>query len=296
MNHLSKGTQLIAGLADDQRVIRILSEKWIGYTRAKEILKKMEELLVHPPTHRMPNMLLVAPTNNGKTILLHKFFEAHKPVITHDTTHLNIPVVYVQAPPKPDEKMFYINILEALNAPHKVTDKSLQLYKQVTHVLRKVQNKILIIDEIHHILAGSYVNQRAFLNVIKYLANDLQIVIIGSGVRDALSAINTDKQLANRFEPAILPRWKMDEEYLRLLTSFEALLPLKKPSNLMEDRIAMKILSMSEGTIGEISTILKKSAIQAIATKKECIALDILNKIAYVAPSQRQRQYESGMT
>lgn len=86
--------------------------------------------------------------------------------------------------------MFYINILEALNAPHRVTDKSLQLYKQVTHVLRKVQNKVLIIDEIHHILAGSYVNQRAFLNVIKYLANDLQIVIIGSGVRDALSAIN----------------------------------------------------------------------------------------------------------
>lgn len=60
----------------------------------------------------------------------------------------------------------------------------------------------------------------------------------------------------------------MGEEYLRLLTSFEALLPLKKPSNLVEDRIAMKILSLSEGTIGEISTILKKSAIQAIATKK----------------------------
>ena len=55
---------------------------------------------------------------------------------------------------------------------------------------------------------------------------------------------------------------------MRLLTSFEALLPLKKPSNLVEDRIAMKILSLSEGTIGEISTILKKSAIQAIATKK----------------------------
>lgn len=295
MNHLSKGTQLIALLSDEERINRILSEKWIGYTRAKETLKKMEELLIHPKTHRMPNMLLVAPTNNGKTILLSKFFDTHKPIITEATTHLSIPVVYVQAPPKPEEKMFYINILQALNAPHRVTDKVLQLYQQVMHVLRKVEVKILIIDEIHHILAGPYIQQRVFLNVIKCLANELQIVIVGAGIKDALSAVNTDKQLANRFEPAILPRWKMDEEYMRLLTSFEALLPLKNASNLAHESIALKILSMSEGTIGEISTILKKASVYAIRNKKECIDLQTLAKIEYVPPSNRQRQYESDL-
>lgn len=119
-----------------------------------------------------------------------------------------------------------MNILEALGAPFSIREKAPRLYQMVSSVLRKVENKILIIDEIHHILAGAYLNQRIFLNVIKYLANDLQIVIIGAGIRDAFSAINTDKQLANRFEPAILPRWKMDDEYLRLLMSFEAMLRL----------------------------------------------------------------------
>lgn len=295
MNHLTKETQLIALCGDAERVKRVLSEKWIGYTRAKEILNTMEDLLLHPQTYRMPNLLLVAPTNNGKTILLQKFFETHRPVITAASGELKIPVVYVQAPPKPDERMFYVNILEVLNAPYNLREKSLRLYQQVASILRKVENKILIIDEIQHILAGSYVSQRVFLNVIKYLANDLQIVIVGSGIRDALSAINTDKQLANRFEPALLPKWKMDDEYLRLLTSFEALLPLRKPSNLAEDSIALKVLSLSGGTIGEIATILKKAATQAIKTKKECIDLQLLGKIDYVPPSNRQRQYENLM-
>jgi Bacterial TniB protein len=293
MNHLSKEIELIAASGTDERINRILSEKWIGYTRAREIHQKMGYLLIHPKTHRMPNMLLVAPTNNGKTILLQRFFDVHRPVITPETEQIKIPVLYIQAPFKPDEKMFYINILEALNAPYNIREKGLRLYQQVVSILKKVETKILIIDEIHHVLAGGYITQRVFLNMIKYLANDLQIVIIASGIRDALSAINTDKQLANRFEPALLPRWKMDEEYLRLLSSFEAILPLRKPSNLTEEAIAMKILSMSGGTIGEISTILKKAAIQAITSNKECIDLHLLGKTDYVAPAGRQRQYES---
>lgn len=293
MKHLSKEIAQIATLEDSERINRILNYKWIGYTRAREIHQKMEYLLIHPKIHRMPNMLLVASTNNGKTILLQRFFDAHKPVITPATEELTIPVLYVQAPFKPDERMFFINILEALHAPYNVREKSLRLYQQVVSILKKVETKILIIDEIHHILAGGYITQRVFLNMIKFLANDLQIIIIASGIRDALSAINTDKQLASRFEPALLPMWKMDEEYLRLLTSFEAILPLRKPSNLTQEDLAMKILSLSGGTIGEISTILKKAAVLAVTSKKESIDLALLGKIDYVAPAGRQRQYES---
>jgi Bacterial TniB protein len=293
MNHLNKEIAQIAALDDTERINRILSYKWIGYTRAREIHQTMEYLLIHPKIHRMPNMLLVAATNNGKTILLQRFFDAHKPVITPAIEKISVPVLYVQAPFKPDERMFFINILEALHAPYNVREKALRLYQQVANILKKVETKILIIDEIHHVLAGGHITQRVFLNMIKYLANDLQIVIIASGIRDALSAINTDKQLANRFKPALLPTWKMDEEYLRLLTSFEAILPLRKPSNLTQEDLAMKILSLSGGTIGEISTILKDAAVHAVTSKKECIDLAVLGKIDYVAPAGRQRQYES---
>jgi hypothetical protein len=52
---------------------------------------------------------------------------------------------------------------------------------------------------------------------------------------------------------------------------------------------------MSEGTIGEIAAILKKCTIHAIAKRKEFIDLGVLAEIQYIAPSQRQRKYESWM-
>jgi len=290
MTHLIKPKQ--QDNEKQERINHILTERWIGYPRAMGILQTMEDLMAHPKTYRMPSMLLVAPTNNGKTILLHRFFDTYKPVLTPDTPNVIIPILYIQAPHTPNEKAFYCNILNALNAPFHRFSTAAQLHTQVIRILAKVETHILIIDEVHHILAGSYLSQRAFLNLIKFISNELQMVIIGAGIRDAYSAINTDKQLANRFEPAVLPTWKLDADYYRLLKSYELMLPLNERSKLTDEEVAIKILSMSEGTIGEISTILKKAAVNAIRTGKEKIDLASLNEIMYVSPAKRQRQYE----
>lgn len=294
MKHLSREIATIAKLDDDARIKRILSYKWIGYTKALRVLNKMEFLLIHPKIHRMPNLLLHANTANGKTILLQRFFNKYHPNKYSTGDRKKMPVVYTQAPYKPDERMFYIGLLNKLEAPYNVKERDLvRLHQQVVNILKTVETKILIIDEIHHVLAGTLLIQRVFLNMIKFLANELQIVIIVSGTRDALSAINADKQLANRFEPVSLPLWKMGEEYLRLLTSFEAILPLRKPSNLTQEDIALKILSLSGGTIGEISQIIRNAAVEAILSKKEHIDLAILSHIDYAPPEGRQREYES---
>lgn len=149
---------------------------------------------------------------------------------------------------------------------------------------------MIIIDEIHNILAGNLSKQRTFLNVIKYLANELQIVIVAVGIKEALNAINTDPQISNRFIPEYLPKWNYTEEYLRLLMSFERLIPLKHQSTLVNEQISKKILELSEGTIGEISNVISKAAIEAIISKKEKIDIEILKNIDYVKPSERRRQ------
>jgi hypothetical protein len=48
----------------------------------------------------------------------------------------------------------------------------------------------------------------------------------------------------------------MGEDYLRQLASFEVALPLEHRSGLVESALALKILSLSEDTIGEISALL----------------------------------------
>jgi hypothetical protein len=90
----------------------------------------------------------------------------------------------------------------------------------VLRLLATVEVKLLIIDEAQHVLAGPLLRQRQFLNVIKHLGNKLQLPIVAAGTQDALNAIQTDPQLAHRFEPAVLRRWTMGEDYLRLLASF----------------------------------------------------------------------------
>lgn len=130
------------------------------------------------------------------------------------------------------------------------------------------------------------------MNVIKYMGSELQIPIVGVGTKDAYRAIQTDSQLANRFEPAVLPRWEMDKNFLRLLMSFERMLPLKQPSNLHEISLATRLYSMSEGYIGKLSRLLTQAAVTAIQQKTECINEPILQSFNWISPSQRKRQLD----
>ena len=72
---------------------------------------------------------------------------------------------------------------------------------------------MIVIDEIHNILAGPKKMQLEFLNVLRFLGNSLQIPLVCVGTKDAYLAIRNDAQLENRFEPFILPVWKNDIPY-----------------------------------------------------------------------------------
>lgn len=290
MQHLHPKTEeLVNTCTNEQRINLLKKPKWIGYTGAKKVHKKLEELRDYPTSLRMPNLLLVGDSNNGKTALLHKFTELNASFIKEETQELFLPVLMIQAPPEPDEKRFYNNILENLHSPYKVSEKAELRQQRVIHLLRKLEVKMLIIDEIHHMLAGTMAKQRSFLNVLKYLSNELKISLVCAGTREAFHAIQTDSQLANRFEPKVLSKWQNDEEYLRLLASFERILPLKKPSFLIEPSLSTTILSKSEGLLGEISKILELGASLAIESGIESITKNILDNIEYTSPGDRKK-------
>ncbi len=272
-----------------ERIETIESGRWIRYSRAEQILKRLEELLRAPRSHRMPNLLLVGETNNGKTAIINRFAKRHPPAANIDGDASCVPVLIVEAPVVPDEARFYSRILDSLFVPFKPSARADQKEFQVLRILPQLGVRMLIIDEIHHVLAGTMLRQRQFLNVIKSLGNQLQVPLVGVGTRDAFNAIHTDPQLANRFEPAVLPKWKDDDEFLRLLSSFEQALPLQHHSGLIKRSMALKILSLSEGTIGEISTLLTRAALHAIETGTERITVTALERCGYTRPSDRKK-------
>ena len=242
-------------LTDEERIHRIRQARWIGYTRAKELLEKMEDLLSHPRVQRMPNLLIVGETNNGKSVLAKRFQYLHPASDNAAGDGVIVPVLLIQAPPVPEELRFYHSILQALACPYRPGDSAARKLPLVLTILRNAGLRMLIIDELHHILAGPISRQRQMLNVVKYIGNELQVPIVGVGTRDAIRAIQTDPQLANRFEPAALSNWTLDRDYLKLLASFERALPLREPSRLWEAPLTARLLAMSEGTIGELSSL-----------------------------------------
>jgi hypothetical protein len=288
--HLTPKAREQLTLSDEARIAYIRGERWIGYSRASDVLKKLEDLLRHPKTHRMPNMVLVGETNNGKTMIVNEFKLRHPPSDNRTLDAVTVPILIVQAPSNPTETRFYGEILRALYAPMRQSSNAEQRLLQVLTLFKAIGLKILVIDEIHHIIAGSLQRQRIFLQTIKYLGNELQIPIVGVGTSDAFHALQSDPQLANRFEPVILPRWGLDEEFLRLLASFETLLPLREPSGLVDPALAALVLGKSEGTIGEIATLLTRAAVLAIESQKERIDAKLFEKVDYVTPSQRKRR------
>jgi hypothetical protein len=73
------------------------------------------------------------------------------------------------------------------------------------------------------------------------------------------------------------------------------MLPLKKPSQLHEKSISTVLLRMCEGYIGELSSILTRSAIKAIETEQEQITIELLKSIDWIAPNDRKHALD-GMT
>jgi hypothetical protein len=273
----------------DDRIKWIRNPRWIGYPRAQELLAKLEDLVHHPRQARMPNMLLIGNSNNGKTRLIQTFAQRHPVEENVGGEHIIANVLYTQAPPAPSEAGFYAEILNALF--EKIPTSSVEARRaRVIQVLRGIKLKVLVIDELHNILAGATVKQQHFLNVIKYIGNELQISIVGCGTGDLLRAVSIDPQIQNRFTPELLPRWQMGKEFRMLLKSFELTLPLRQPSLLHETGLASKILAMAEGTIGEISNLLNMAATYAIRYEIERITQDVLNDCGYVAPSDRTQK------
>ena len=283
-NHLASECQNEARLGTSERVTAILTERWINYPRAAFALQRLEHLLEHPPRDRMPCLLLFGATGMGKTKILRKFTRDHPALLNARTGIKGIPRVVMQMPPDPDEKAFYLQLLGSLNAPSRYTHTVYQLRQIVTDLLSFTQTRMIIIDEVHTLLASTYRQQRILLNTLRFIANELRITLICAGTADAKRALLTDQQLADRFEAVELPPWRNDNDFRRLLASFEALLPLRKRSDLSTPEIRQEILRRTEGITVRIVRLLEHLAIHSVRSGSEAITLECFALLDSQAP------------
>ena len=274
--HLHPTYRPYALLPNDERIQWIRHDRWIGYERADRILARLADLLTYPPRDRMPALLIFGATGMGKTRIVQKFLRDHRSSFDEGTGVTRLPVAYVQMPPVPAEREFYEELLVGMQTVVPVGLSASTLRQRVRVLARQLDVRMLVIDEIHAMLAGTFREQRIFLNALRYLANDLRIPLVCAGTHEAKQALMTDQQLADRFEARELAAWRDDATSQQLLSSFAAILPLRQASDLHAPTIQKRILSLSDGVMIRICRLLEAAAIEALATGRERIDLDLL--------------------
>jgi hypothetical protein len=136
--------------------------------------------------------------------------------------------------------------------------------------MRAIGVQVLVIDEVHNILAGSYREQRVVLNTLRFLSNELKLSLVCFGVAEAREAISGDVQLARRFDEFVLKRWSANAEFEVLVTSILRNLPLREPS-VLTARTLRRILQVTEGLTARVFRLFNELAVEAIESGRERI-------------------------
>jgi hypothetical protein len=290
---LHPAVKALLGAADRDRIAFIRKSKWIGYEAADTLLAELEELFDHPTCSRMPNMLMISDTNNGKTEILNAFLRKHPFVNDENAEVLCAPVIYIQAPPEPREERLYKAILNAIGALSPESANASRRLNQILTILPQVSCRMLIIDEIHDLLGGSTNQHHQMLKAVKHLSNALKIPIVGAGIDVAFNVFQSEAQLSNRFTVRVLPKWSRTMKgvgpFEQLLATLETLLPLRKASNLASDSIAGHLRLESEGLLGELVRLVSDASVKAIKSGSEKITLSLLQELPFVGPSGRRK-------
>lgn len=206
-SHLLSEHRALAVLPNEERIQWIQAERWISHPDAELALETMDDLLTYPQRNRMPCLLIHGRTGMGKTMILRKFCRDHPKVVDRRVGLTQTPVVLMQLPPEPVEIPFYEELLGAMGLPLVGEVSRTRGRRMAREALKIIGARVLVIDEIHALLVGGERQQRVFLNVIRLLANDLEMPLVCAGTPEARRALLTDNGLADRFESVELSRW-----------------------------------------------------------------------------------------
>ncbi|MER9032722.1 TniB family NTP-binding protein [Mesorhizobium sp. M0674] len=269
--HLTQAAKDLLGEPDIVRVRAIQPRRWIFYPRAKQALDRLNLLVDHPRGTRMPSVAIYGDSGMGKRMIMEKFCDSNPSRFDPTTGVQAMPVVAIEMTGKPaGERRLYAEILATLGAPQAPRADIVQMEQAALQLMKTVGVQVLVIDEVHNILAGSYREQRLVLNTMRFLSNRLQISLVCFGVIEAREATSGDVQRARRFGELTLNRWAANEQFEALVSSILRNMPLRRPT-VLTPKSLRRILQISGGIIANIFHAITTLAAESIESGIEHI-------------------------
>ena len=270
LSHLLPAARAVALRPDGERINWIRSEHWIEHPTARNLLTELQTYVEQPARGRMRNVLLYAPSGMGKSQTL-KQLELHYQARNRALGMRTPSSLYVLMPRTPKTRDFLVEINDRLGAPVSSLRRESALRDDTIRLLQECDVRALLIDEINSILAASPLQQRAFLQLLRFLSNKLGVTLICAGTPEAKHALMGDPQLRSRFTDIELERWHDGEGLRTFLALLVQSLPLRRPSPVDSPSIRKFVVERSAGLTTNICEAFERAAIAEIRSGREML-------------------------
>lgn len=255
---------------DDQRILFARADKWVNYPRAVAVLERMDELVKWPRNSRMPSLLVAGESGIGKTQIVRRFASLHPEYLDEPSQKLIRPVVVIQMQSTPSDRGFYIALLYAIGAVHGPRITTADAMFMAVRLFREIGVRLIVFDEAHNMLAGSFREQRRILTQLRWFSNELSISLVCLGIDTAREALAADTQLARRFGMIQLAPWVPDADFRGLIATIIRHLPLIAPS-VLDTAALQAIIRVTRGNTARIFEMMADLTVRAIVSGAECI-------------------------
>lgn len=262
--HLNADVRAVCDLPDLVRAERMFVDRFIEHERLTPILKHIDHLRLMPVRVRAHGLVVSGVPGSGKTMLARAVMRRAAAAPASAVAAATQPVVSISMTGAREAKHIFERLLRALGCPSTAPWRGSDREEAAMRLLRDAQVRLLLVDEIQDILTSTTRQQQIALDVLKHLMNELSLPLVVLGTKRATKAMEVDDHLKARFKFRELPVWKRDDYLVNFLTSLEAHLPLKLPSNLSSLPMMEAILKLSKGVLDPMVTMITSAAAHAV--------------------------------
>ncbi len=262
----------------EQRIRRVLLGAIVVHPRMGWLLNEVHWMVQEPQRERARGYIICGEPGNGKTTIA-TILKRQYPIDGQNMRAGNDRscTISIDLAGARTTKTVLTRILDCIGCPH--SKGSISYLEQLVHdVLRRMNCRLLILDEAQDVLQGRPTEQLRVVETIKHMMNRLCLPILLLGTKAAASALSVDPHMQARFECGELPIWSSGNDLSEFLKRFEKTLGLRKPSNLHEAAVMKVLVDSSKGVLAGMLSQLKWAAVNAIIDGTERITIESLGQ------------------
>lgn len=281
MNDLSHPN--LARLSQTER-LTLVNRIRIWYPRMKHLYDEIVRAYEMNPITPDPECLaLLGQFRTGKTTIIESFYSQYPRQILPETTY--VPVLKAVVPAKATVSSLLETLLSALGDPLAYRSTIGVKQHRLHQLVRDCGVRMIILDEASHFVDRD--SQRVLhdvSNTMKNLIKEQNIACVLVGLLYTEEVLRVNEQFGSLFgDPRLLApfRWEPAypetiQEFRQFLRQFEQQLPLPTRTLLASKETAWRCFVATQGKVGYLTRLLRRSAEMAILQEAHSLTLEHL--------------------